>query len=274
MGNCNFTTDNYDLSVSMPAYITPLSCQQVALPVSLCDWARWFRKGRSTLLHLFNSLCSPRAGVESREEENGAVLCDEGDVQVAYYNEALRQLCDERAKAPRPAEAPVRAFLLLNRLTCAFSRFLVNMAYAFQDRENLYLVTDLLGGGDLRFHIGKKRKFSEEETSMHKFTQPINASEFMVACIIVGLEYMHSNGVLHRDIKPENLVIDERGYVRVTDLGIARIWTPENSQETSGTPGYMAPEVMCRQNHTIAVDYFAVGVIGFEFMMGKVSARD
>lgn len=93
----------------------------------------------------------------------------------------------------------------------------------------------------------------------------------MVACIIVGLEYMHSNGVLHRDIKPENLVIDERGYVRVTDLGIARIWTPENSQETSGTPGYMAPEVMCRQNHTIAVDYFAVGVIGFEFMMGKVS---
>ena len=69
------------------------------------------------------SLCSPRAGVESREEENGAVLCDEGDVQVAYYYEALRQLGDERAKAPRPAEAPVRAFLLLNRLTCAFSGF-------------------------------------------------------------------------------------------------------------------------------------------------------
>lgn len=53
--------------------------------------------------------------------------------------------------------------------------------------------------------------------------------EFMAACIIIGLEYMHNNGVVHRDIKPENLVMDSNGYVRVTDLGIARIWTPENS---------------------------------------------
>ena len=53
--------------------------------------------------------------------------------------------------------------------------------------------------------------------------------EFMVACMIVGLEYMHNNGVIHRDIKPENLVMDNNGYVRVTDLGIARIWQPENS---------------------------------------------
>lgn len=80
---------------------------------------------------------------------------------------------------------------------------------------------------------------------------------------------MHNNGVLHRDIKPENLVMEQNGYVRITDLGIARIWNPENSQDTSGTPGYMAPEVMCRQNHGLAVDYFAIGVIGYEFMLGK-----
>ena len=63
--------------------------------------------------------------------------------------------------------------------------------------------------------------------------------EFMMACMIVGLEYMHNNGVIHRDIKPENVVMESNGYVRITDLGIARIWTPENSQDTSGTPGYM-----------------------------------
>lgn len=51
----------------------------------------------------------------------------------------------------------------------------------------------------------------------------------MVACMVVGLEYMHNNGVIHRDIKPENLVMESNGYVRITDLGIARIWTPENS---------------------------------------------
>ena len=91
----------------------------------------------------------------------------------------------------------------------------------------------------------------------------------MLACIILGLEYMHNQGVLHRDIKPENIVMEESGYVRVTDMGIAKILRPENSQDTSGTPGYMAPEVMCRQNHTYAVDYFAVGVIGYEFMLGR-----
>jgi serine/threonine protein kinase len=85
------------------------------------------------------------------------------------------------------------------------------------------------------------------------------------------LEYLHNNNVLHRDIKPENLVLDERGYVRITDFGIAKLYQKENSAETSGTPGYMSPEVMCAQNHTIAVDYFATGVIAYEFMNGRVS---
>lgn len=108
------------------------------------------------------------------------------------------------------------------------------MQYAFQDRENLYLVMDLLNGGDLRYHIARFRRFSEEQT------------KFFIACILVSLEYVHNKSILHRDIKPENLVFDEKGYLRVTDFGIARIWNPENSKETSGTPGYMAPEVMCR----------------------------
>ena len=94
--------------------------------------------------------------------------------------------------------------------------------------------------------------------------------EFFICCIVLGLEYLHTNNILHRDIKPENLVLDERGYVRITDFGIAKFYQKENSSETSGTPGYMSPEVMCGQNHTIAVDYFALGVIAYEFMMGVV----
>lgn len=86
-----------------------------------------------------------------------------------------------------------------------------------------------------------------------------------------SLEYIHNKSIIHRDIKPENLVFNEKGYLKVTDFGIARIWNPDNSKETSGTPGYMAPEVMCRQNHGVAVDYFAVGVIGYECMMGRVN---
>ena len=84
----------------------------------------------------------------------------------------------------------------------------------------------------------------------------------------MGLEYIHVNNIIHRDIKPENLVLDKKGYVKITDFGIAKKLEKENSSETSGTPGYMAPEVMNSQNHGFAVDYFALGVIGYEFMKG------
>ena len=134
--------------------------------------------------------------------------------------------------------------------------FIVNMHYAFQDRDNLYLVMDLLNGGDLRYHISRYRKFSEEQT------------RFFIANIIYAIEYIHSNNVIHRDIKPENLVLDDKGYVRITDFGIAKENMPDNSSETSGTPGYMAPEVMKGRNHSFPVDFFAIGVIGYEFMLG------
>jgi protein kinase A len=99
--------------------------------------------------------------------------------------------------------------------------------------------------------------------------QFVDVAEFFVACLIGGLEYIHEKKVLHRDIKPENLVIDDDGYLRITDFGIARMLRPENASDTSGTPGYMAPEVMLRFNHNMAVDYFAVGVIAYECMHGR-----
>jgi len=84
-----------------------------------------------------------------------------------------------------------------------------------------------------------------------------------------ALEFIHEKLIIHRDIKPENLVFDSKGYLKVTDFGIARIWSQDNKKETSGTPGYMAPEVMCKQNHGVSVDYYAVGIITYECMLGR-----
>jgi serine/threonine protein kinase len=96
-------------------------------------------------------------------------------------------------------------------------------------------------------------------------------TRFICACLVQALETVHGHGIIHRDIKPENLVFDEHGYLKLTDFGIAREWQADvdNSNETSGTPGYMAPEVMCKNNHGIAADYFAVGVIAWECMFGR-----
>ena len=96
--------------------------------------------------------------------------------------------------------------------------FIVNMHYAFQDRENLYLVLDYMKGGDLRYHLSRLRSFTESQT------------QFFAACIITGLEYLHSNNIIHRDIKPENLVLNEKGYLCITDFGIARVLSAENSK--------------------------------------------
>lgn len=134
--------------------------------------------------------------------------------------------------------------------------FISNIHFAFQDIDHLYLVMDLLTGGDLRYHLCRHRNFNEETT------------KFFIACIVLGLEYLHTNNILHRDIKPENLVLDHKGYVKITDFGIAKAYQKENAAETSGTPGYMSPEVLNAKNHTVAVDYFALGIIAFEFMNG------
>jgi protein kinase A len=116
--------------------------------------------------------------------------------------------------------------------------FLVNMVYAFQDRLNLYLVMDYMPGGDLRFQLGRCDRFPE------------NVVKFFVCCILLSLQYLHGNNIIHRDLKPENIIFDGKGYLRLTDLGVARLYTPDNYRDTSGTPGYMAPEVINRENHS------------------------
>lgn len=90
-----------------------------------------------------------------------------------------------------------------------------------------------------------------------------------MANMIIGLEYLHKNKIIHRDMKPENMVFDSEGYLRITDMGISREQREDNHQDTSGTPGYMSPEVICRKNHTFTADYFALGVMGYEFMLGR-----
>ena len=137
--------------------------------------------------------------------------------------------------------------------------FIVNLIYSFQDSENLYLVMDFLKGGDLRYHICKNSNITEEQT------------KFFLACLTLGLEFIHSHNLIHRDIKPENLLMDSNGYLRITDFGISSVYSKnkKNAYDTSGTPGYMAPEVITGNNHCKVVDYFAMGIIGFELMVGE-----
>ena len=106
------------------------------------------------------------------------------------------------------------------------------MRQAFQDRDALYLVMDLMPGGDLRYHICRKHQFNEQEI------------RYFAACIFIGLEFMHRQKIIHRDIKPENLVFDSKGFFSFIQVifilqtwelpsNIVRktIWTPVGLQD-------------------------------------------
>ena len=159
---------------------------------------------------------------------------------------------------PRIIDKKCESTILLERdlLSKMNHPFIVNMHFSFQDINSLYLVMDLITGKDLRYHLSLKKKFSAEIT------------KFFLACTILGLEYIHYNNILHRDIKPDNLVLDKNGYVKITDFGISREMDKLIKGESSGTPGYMAPEVMCGKSHSIDSDYYCLGIMAYEFMKG------
>ena len=136
---------------------------------------------------------------------------------------------------------------------------LCNMYYAFQNDENLYIIMDYLSGGDLRYLICRRDNFTEDEV------------KFIAACITLNLNYIHEKNIIHRDLKPENLVFGSDGYLHLTDFGIALEYHRGNIgvKSASGTPGYMAPEAINNKPQDFCVDYFALGVIVYELMMGE-----
>ncbi|MCQ2821028.1 MAG: protein kinase [archaeon] len=135
---------------------------------------------------------------------------------------------------------------------------IINMQFAFETKENLYLILDFLSGGDLRYNLGRRKYYTEEQV------------KFIIACIVLVLENLRSKHIIHRDLKPENLVFDTNGYVHITDFGIAYDAGEEGDIiDTSGTPGYMAPEIFLHTPQDYSVDYFALGVITHELMLRR-----
>ena len=134
--------------------------------------------------------------------------------------------------------------------------FIVNLHFSFQNNHYLYLVMDLLTGGDLRYHLFHKKFFFE------------NQAKFLISCVMLGLEYCHTNLIIHRDIKPENILLDSEGYAHIADFGIA-MQQSKNSNHTSGTPSYMAPETLFGKTQTTVSDYYSLGILTYELLFGS-----
>ena len=177
--------------------------------------------------------------------------------KVRYKKKSQEFAMREMSKALILEKNCLSSILYERDLLSNFSHpFIINMIFSFQDNNNVYLVMNLVTGGDLRYQLIKNHTFPEKH------------SKFLIACLVLGLEAIHANDIIHRDIKPENLILNNKGYLKITDFGIAKKIENQILTENSGTPGYMAPEVMNYQTHSFTADYYAIGIICYELMMG------
>lgn len=136
--------------------------------------------------------------------------------------------------------------------------FIVKLHWAFQTEKKLHLVMDLCPGGELFFHLHNLGRFTEDQ------------ARFYFGEILLGIEYLHQNGIIYRDLKPENILLDIDGHIRLTDFGLSKQGISHSGQTYSfcGSPEYMSPEMLRGQGHGRAVDYYSLGALLYEMLTG------
>ena len=148
---------------------------------------------------------------------------------------------------------------LMVKINCPF---IVTIKSAFQDISKLYIVSEFMQGGDMFFHLhdGKIVIFNNDKT------------RFYIIELVLALEALHKNNMVYRDLKPENILLDGKGHVKLTDFGLSKILEDEDEKAFTvcGTPQYLAPEIIQKKGYDKAVDWWSLGCVMYEMLVGKI----
>ena len=136
--------------------------------------------------------------------------------------------------------------------------FIVKLNYAFQTKEKLFLLLDYCPGGDLSKQLSIQTRFSE------------NKAKFYICEITLAIGELHKHDIIFRDLKPDNIVIDKEGHAMLTDFGLSKegVHDKQIAKSSCGSVAYLAPEMLNRTGHGKAVDWYLLGVVFFEMLVG------
>ncbi|KAK1805693.1 hypothetical protein P4O66_001958 [Electrophorus voltai] len=168
-----------------------------------------------------------------------------------------------------------QVFVERDILTFAENPFVVSMFCSFETRRHLCMVMEYVEGGDCANLLKNMGPL------------PVDMTRMYFAETVLALEYLHSYGIVHRDLKPDNLLITSMGHIKLTDFGLSKIGLMNMTtnlyeghiekdtrefidKQVCGTPEYIAPEVILRQGYGKPVDWWAMGIILYEFLVGCV----
>lgn len=137
--------------------------------------------------------------------------------------------------------------------------FVVTLWYVFQTPSKIYLALDFLAGGELFYHLRKRGMILERD------------AVFYFGEMILAIEYLHNMGIVHRDLKPENVLLRPNGHICITDFGLAKeLADGALTRTVCGTSEYMAPEMLLRNGYGKAVDWWSLGALFYEVLVGKM----
>ncbi|KAF3849296.1 hypothetical protein F7725_015793 [Dissostichus mawsoni] len=168
-----------------------------------------------------------------------------------------------------------QAFVERDILTFAENPFVVSMYCSFETRRHLCMVMEYVEGGDCATLLKNMGPL------------PVDMARMYFAETVLALEYLHNYGIVHRDLKPDNLLVTSMGHIKLTDFGLSKVGLMSmttnlyeghiekdarefSDKQVCGTPEYIAPEVILRQGYGKPVDWWAMGIILYEFLVGCV----
>ena len=145
-----------------------------------------------------------------------------------------------------------------NVMSCVRHPFIVTLRYSFQTDNKLYLILDYCPGGSLASYLIREKRFTEDRARVY------------LCEILLALEELHKRDIIYRDLKPDNVVVDGEGHALLTDFGLSKegVMDKDSAKSFCGSVAYLAPEMLKRKGHGKAVDWYLLGVLLYEMIVG------